>query len=132
MARAPKKPTEPTVVGEAGPEVVELPADAEIIPAAELEEVVNDGTALEALNAELEEVVNDGTALEALNIAAAPAAPPAPVAEPDLEAEAPRELGKYDGYPIGVFVGVGVTETVIGDLGAYTVDPTTGCVTAAA
>lgn len=115
MARAPKKPTEPAAIGEAGPEVVELPADAEIIPAAELEEVVN-----------------DGTGLEALNIAAAPAAPPAPVADPDPEAEAPRELGMFDGYPIGVFVGIGVTETVIGDLGAYTVDPDTGRVTAAA
>lgn len=39
---------------------------------------------------------------------------------------APVEVG---GYPLGVLVGVGVTETVVGDLGAFTVDPETGRIT---
>ena len=99
MPRAPKP--QPVIVGDEGPEIIVPPTDAE-------------------------ETV-DGSGLEGLNLVATPPAPPAhaPVEEPQVF----REPGDFDGYPIGVFVGLGVSETVIGDLGAFTVDPDTGLVT---
>lgn len=33
------------------------------------------------------------------------------------------------GYPIGKFIGIGVEECVVGDLGEFLVDPATGCIT---
>lgn len=113
MARKPAAPKpDPTtaVVGDLGPEIIAAPEAATVAPTV----------------APADDTV-DGSDLAALNLAAAGAAG----AEEGVAAENP-DFGKYESYPVGVFVGFGVTEAVIGDLGSYTVDPDTGRVTAAA
>lgn len=121
MPRAPKpKPDTTAIVGDQGPEIVVTPAQAEVIANADIE-TVDVGPVAEVV---------DGSGLEGLNLTATPPPPPAPA--PVEEPQVFREPGDFDGYPIGVFVGLGVSETVIGDLGAFTVDPDTGLVTARA